>query len=123
MSNKCPNIAIFASGSGSNFQAIVDAINLNILEAQVALLVCDQPNAFVIERAKKHHIDTFIFQSRNYLSKEAFELEIVNQLHQRNVELIVLAGYMRIIGDTMLNQYSSGFVTLFSRCTWYSGCL
>jgi phosphoribosylglycinamide formyltransferase-1 len=112
MSNKCPNIAIFASGSGSNFQAIVDAINLNILEAQVALLVCDQPIAFVIERAKKHHIDTFIFQSGNYPSKEAFELELVDQLQQKNVELIVLAGYMRIIGNTLLTQFPNKIINI-----------
>jgi phosphoribosylglycinamide formyltransferase 1 len=112
MSNKYPNIAIFASGSGSNFQAIVDAVNQNKLQAHVALLVCDQPNAFVIERAKKLQIDTFIFQSQNYPSKEAFELEIVEQLQQKNVELIVLAGYMRIIGNTLLTHFPNKIINI-----------
>ncbi len=112
MSNNYPNIAIFASGSGSNFQAIVDAINQNKLEAHVALLVCDQPNAFVLERAKKLQIDTFIFQAQNYPSKEAFELEIVEQLQQKNVELIVLAGYMRIIGNTLLTHFPDRIINI-----------
>lgn len=112
MSNKYPNIAIFASGSGSNFQAIVDAINQNKLHAHVALLVCDQPGAYVIERAQNHQIDTFIFQPSNYPSKEAFELDLVDQMLQKNVELIVLAGYMRIIGNTLLTHFPNKIINI-----------
>ena len=66
-------IAIFASGNGSNFQAIVDAIAAGDLAAEVKLLVCDQNDAYVIERAKQQGIDTFIFQAQAFSVKDPQE--------------------------------------------------
>jgi phosphoribosylglycinamide formyltransferase-1 len=106
------NIAIFASGSGSNFQAIIDAIQEGKLDAQVNLLVCDQPNAFVIERAKNAGIPSFVFQAKQFKSKEAYETEIVQELNKRDVEFVVLAGYMRLIGSVFLNEYQGRIVNI-----------
>ncbi|WML50850.1 phosphoribosylglycinamide formyltransferase [Neobacillus sp. PS3-12] len=106
------SIAIFASGSGSNFQAIIDAIQEGKLDAQVNLLVCDQPNAFVIERAKNAGIPSFVFQAKQYKSKEAYETEIIEELNKRDVEFVVLAGYMRLIGPGFLNEYQGRIVNI-----------
>jgi phosphoribosylglycinamide formyltransferase-1 len=106
------SIAIFASGSGSNFQAIIDAIQEGKLDAQVNLLVCDQTNAFVIERAKNAGIPSFVFQAKQYSSKEAYEKEIILELKKRDVELVVLAGYMRLIGSVLLNEYQGRIVNI-----------
>jgi phosphoribosylglycinamide formyltransferase 1 len=106
------SIAIFASGSGSNFQAIIDAIQEGKLDAQVNLLVCDQPNAFVIERAKNAGIPSFAFQAKQYKSKEAYETEIIRELKKRDVEFVVLAGYMRLIGPALLNEYQGRIVNI-----------
>lgn len=103
-------IVVFASGSGSNFQTIVD--QLHGRHCEVALLVCDKPQAYCIERASKLNIPTFVFNPKAYDSKKAFELEICNQLSLINPELIVLAGYMRIIGDTLLNQYEGRIINI-----------
>ncbi len=72
------NIAIFASGNGSNFQAIVDAKQDGKLKAEIKLLVCDKPGAYVIERAEKAGIPTFVFNPKEYDSKEQFENELLN---------------------------------------------
>ncbi|MEQ2527799.1 phosphoribosylglycinamide formyltransferase [Bacillaceae bacterium CLA-AA-H227] len=101
-------IAVFASGSGSNFQAILDAR----LDAEISLLVCDKPQAFCVERAKKAEVPTFVFQAKEYASKEAYELEILHALKEHGVELIVLAGYMRLIGPTLLQAFEEKIVNI-----------
>lgn len=112
MTNHIPNIAIFASGSGSNFQAIADAIQNEKLEASIALLVCDNSQAFVIERAKKLQIETLVFNPKSFSSKVDFESMIAQKLIDLNVQLIVLAGYMRIIGETLLKQFPNRIVNI-----------
>lgn len=99
-------IAVFASGSGSNFQAILDAQ----LKAEVSLLVCDKPQAFCVERAKAAGVPTFVFQAKDYASKEAYEREILDALN--GVDLIVLAGYMRLIGPTLLQAFEGKIVNI-----------
>ncbi|MED4206253.1 phosphoribosylglycinamide formyltransferase [Neobacillus mesonae] len=106
------NIAIFASGSGSNFQAIVDAVQAGLLNANISLLVCDQPGAYVIERARAANIPSYIFRAKDYPSKEGFENEIALLLKNRNVEWVVLAGYMRLIGPTLLKQYEGRIINI-----------
>jgi phosphoribosylglycinamide formyltransferase 1 len=112
MNNSCFNIAVFASGSGSNFQAIIDAIEKDQLPIKISLLVCDNPSAFVIERAKKHQIETFIFTPKNYRNKEEYEQVIVNELDARNITWVFLAGYMRIVGKTLLHAYPNKIVNI-----------
>ncbi|WP_423800456.1 phosphoribosylglycinamide formyltransferase [Neobacillus sp. SAB-20_R2A] len=106
------NIAIFASGSGSNFQAIVDAVQANQLSANLSLLVCDQPGAYVIERAREAEISTFVFNAKDYPNKEAYEEEIVLLLKNKQVDLIVLAGYMRLVGSTLLSEYEGRIINI-----------
>ena len=112
MHKPIPNIAIFASGSGSNFQAIADAIQNKKLEATIALLVCDNPQAFVIERAQKLQIETFVFNPKNFSSKAEYETFIAKKLLDLNIDLIVLAGYMRIIGSTLLAQFPNKIINI-----------
>lgn len=105
-------IAVFASGNGSNFQTIADAIKAGKLDAKIGLVVCDHEDAFVLERAKKENVETFIFLPKNYSNKEAFETEILEKLQEREIEFIVLAGYMRLIGPTLLQAYSHRMVNI-----------
>ncbi|MFC3885431.1 phosphoribosylglycinamide formyltransferase [Bacillus songklensis] len=106
------SIAVFASGSGSNFQAIYDATQSGRLQAQVSLLVCDKPDAKVIERAEKAGVQTFVFSPKDFASKEEYETEIYKQLSQQNVEFIVLAGYMRLIGSVLLEKFKGKIVNI-----------
>lgn len=103
-------IVVFASGSGSNFQTIVDKLHKQACE--VALLVCDKPGAYCIERAQNLNIPTFVFNPKDYPNKEAFEQEICRQLSPLNPDLIVLAGYMRIFGHTLLDAYEGKIINI-----------
>lgn len=106
------NIAVFASGSGTNFQAIMESIQAGELEATISLLVCDHRDAFVLERAKKAGIPSFVFTAKEYSSKEAYEREVIAELKSRGVEFVVLAGYMRLIGPTLLREYEGRIVNI-----------
>ncbi len=106
-------IAIFASGSGSNFEAIVAATRDGRLEGvEVALLVCDKPGAKVLERAERLGIEVFVFDPKAYPDKAAFESEIADELQRRDVTLVVLAGYMRLLGSVMLSAYEGRIINL-----------
>ncbi|AMA74225.1 phosphoribosylglycinamide formyltransferase [Aneurinibacillus sp. XH2] len=106
-------IAVFASGSGSNFAAIMEAIrNRTLTDVEVALLVCDRPGAYVLTRADSYQVPTFVFSARDYPDKPSFEREILKQLEEFGIELIVLAGYMRLIGDTLLKVYGGHIINL-----------
>jgi len=105
-------IAIFASGAGTNFTAIADSIKDGNLNAQIAILVCDKPNATVIRKAEKLRIPTFIFSAKDYNSKAEYETEIAQLLKEKKVEWLVLAGYMRLIGETLLATYENKIVNI-----------
>ena len=105
-------IAVFASGNGSNFQTIVDAVQTGALKANLALLVCDKPGAYVIERANSAGIPCFVFNAKDYPSKEDYEKVISVLLKDNQVDLIVLAGYMRLIGPTLLKEFEGRIVNI-----------
>lgn len=111
MSNRA-KIAVFASGEGTNFEAIVAACERGELSAEVVLVVCDKPNANVVGRANEHKVECFAFSPKEYASKEYYEEEIVRRLDEKGVELVCLAGYMRIVGKTLLNSYAGRIVNI-----------
>ena len=87
-------LAVFASGSGTNFEAIVSACEQGVTGGEVVLMVCDKPGARVVERAAAHGVETFVFAPKEYASKADYEREIVRLLDAAGVELVCLAGYM-----------------------------
>ncbi len=105
-------IAVFASGNGSNFQAIADAAGNKKLDVSIELLVCDKPAAYVAQRAKNCGVDTFLFNPKEYSSREAYETEILAELQERKVDLIVLAGYMRIITPVLVEPYAGRMINI-----------
>ncbi|MBQ0140608.1 MAG: phosphoribosylglycinamide formyltransferase [Kurthia sp.] len=111
MSKSVP-IAVFASGSGSNFQAIAEAIEQQKIQARIELVVTDKPNAFVIQRAESKGIPVLVIQPKAYASKEVYEEAILRTLQEKKVEWLVLAGYMRLIGSTLLGAYANHIVNI-----------
>ncbi|TAA71794.1 phosphoribosylglycinamide formyltransferase [Planococcus salinarum] len=111
MKNKT-KIAVFASGNGSNFQAIADAIQAGQLDAEIMLVVTDRPNAFVLERAKIKGISCFAFQPKDYDSKKSYETMLKEKLRVLEVDWIVLAGFMRLIGPVLLEAYDNRIVNI-----------
>lgn len=105
-------VAVFASGNGSNFQAIVDAVQAGKLDVSIELLVCDKPQAKVVERAALAGVEAFVFKPKDYASREAYEQEILGRLQEKNVELVVLAGYMRIITPVLVEPFEGRMVNI-----------
>lgn len=105
-------IAVFASGNGSNFQAIADAVQAGQLDAEIELVVTDRPNAYVLERAKKEGVSFFAFKPADYDSKQSYEAMLKEKLRSMEVEWIVLAGFMRLIGPVLLEAYENRIVNI-----------
>ncbi|MBN6187725.1 phosphoribosylglycinamide formyltransferase [Aneurinibacillus sp. BA2021] len=106
-------VAVFASGSGSNFAAVMEAIERQELSGiEVELLVCDRPGAHVLERAAQYGVPAFVFRAQDYPDKQSFEQEILERLESLGIELVVLAGYMRLIGETLLKAYGGRMINL-----------
>ena len=106
------NLAVFASGTGTNFVAIAKACAEGRLDARVVVMVCDVPTAAVIAKAEEMGIDTFVFAPKSYPSKAAYETEIVKLLDAKKVDLVCLAGYMRIVGDVLLKAYEGRIINI-----------
>jgi len=106
------NLAIFASGSGSNFEAIATAIQGGKINANLALLVCDKPEAKVIARAERLNVPTFVCTPKDYPTRAAHEAAILSALSAAKVDFVALAGYMRIIGDTLLQAYGGKIINI-----------
>ena len=104
------NLVVFASGNGSNFEAIAKACINNKIDAKVLLLVCDKKNAYAIERAKRLGIDCFVVSPKDFPSKDDYERCIVDKLSSYDIDLICLAGYMRIIGNELLSKYEGKII-------------
>ncbi|WP_223068865.1 phosphoribosylglycinamide formyltransferase [Paenibacillus caui] len=106
-------IAVFASGQGSNFQALAEAAAAGRLGgATVDLLVCDKPEAPVVKRAQALGIDTYLFRPKEYDSREAYEAEIASELARRGIDLIVLAGYMRLLTAVLVKPYEGRMINI-----------
>lgn len=96
---------MLASGRGSNFQAVVDAIESGALRASVELLIVDNPSAYAIERAKKHNVSYLCVNPKEFDSKDDFHLYIANRLREKGVELVLLAGFMRVVRKPLLDAF------------------
>ena len=105
-------IAVFASGYGSNFEVIARAAKAGEIPAEVVLLVCDKAEARACQIAEQMNIPMFVFSAKEYASKAEYESVIVERCKQAEVELICLAGYMRIVGETLLNAYNGLIINL-----------
>ena len=105
-------IAVFASGYGSNFEVIAHAAQSGEISADVVLMVCDKPSARVCSLADAMGVDKFVFSAKEYPSKADYEREIVSQCRERGVELICLAGYMRLVGEELLNAYKGQIINI-----------
>ena len=106
------NIAVFCSGFGSNFQAIVDASKTKLFDANVAIMVCDNKGAFALERAKKENIKTLLVLRENFKTREDFENKIIDRLEKEDIELICLAGFMRVLSPEFVKQYENRILNI-----------
>lgn len=104
--------AIFASGNGSNAQALYQAIQDGKLRGELVGVFSDKPDAFVLERAASWGVPMFHLAPKSFVSKEAYEQALLDQLRSWQVDFLVLAGYMRLIGSTLLNAFPNRIVNI-----------
>lgn len=100
-----PRLAVFCSGFGSNFQAILDAVKKKKLKAEITLLVCDKTGAYALRRAKKNNIPVCLISPKLFESREAYERVIIQVLKSQKIDLIILAGFMRILSPYLVKAY------------------
>lgn len=106
-------IAVFASGQGSNFAALVAAQRAGKLGAgRIELIVSDKPEAPVAQRAEEAGIPSLLLRPKDFASRELYEAEIVAELQRRDIGLIVLAGYMRLISPVLLEPYAGRIINI-----------
>jgi len=105
-------IAIFASGRGSNFNAIAKAVKSGLIKARLALLVCDNPEALVIRKAERMGIKVALVQRKDFTSKKDFETRIIAHLKAQDIGLIVLAGFMRILSARFVGKYKNRIINI-----------
>ncbi|HEY8961344.1 MAG TPA: phosphoribosylglycinamide formyltransferase [Luteolibacter sp.] len=100
-------LGILGSGSGSNMQAILDAIDAGTLEAEIALVLSDNPDAFILERAAKRGISTGVIDCRGFKTRypEEAQLETARQLKEAGVDIVCLAGFMRLVKQPLLDAF------------------
>lgn len=98
-------IGVLASGGGTNLQAIIDACERGEIDGDVAVVISNVEDAFALERARKHRIPAFAFPHKG-MTREEHEKDIIECLDQHQVDLVVLAGYLRMLTPMMFKKYA-----------------
>lgn len=105
-------VGVLASGSGSNFQALVEALNVPGSPARVEVLACNVPGAKALERAAKAGVEAVLVDHRGAPSREAYDVQLAQALLARGVELVCLAGYMRLVTPAFLRHFPGKVLNL-----------
>lgn len=106
------NIAVFASGSGSDMQSVIDACESGQINGKVVAVIASRPGIFALERAAKHNIPSKVFSVKEYGSPEAKDGAIVEYLRPMGIDLIVLAGYLSIVSKPLLDVYEGRIINI-----------
>ncbi|HIT88189.1 MAG TPA: phosphoribosylglycinamide formyltransferase [Candidatus Coprocola pullicola] len=106
-------IGVLVSGGGTNFQAIIDAIDAGILkDTKIVTLVSSNPNAYALQRAKKHHIDAICIRKKDYETDELYQTALVEHMQAKGVELVVMAGFMVVIGSLFIQAFENRIMNI-----------
>ena len=105
-------LGVLISGSGSNLQSIIDHIEKGSLNAVIKIVISNNPDAYGITRAKKHGLPVLIFKHEDFKSKEDFDLELIKALKNNHVQLVVLAGFMRILTAAFLRAFPQRIINI-----------
>jgi len=106
------NIAVFASGRGTNFRAIIKAVKSGKIKANLSLLICDNPQAGAIGRAKRAGVKIALVRREDFSGKKEFEAKIIEHLETNKVDLVVLAGFMRLLSPEFVGRYAGRILNI-----------
>jgi len=105
-------LAVLASGYGSNLQAILDAIERKEIDGRVEIVISDVEDAYALERARKHGIEGVYINPREYEKREDFDGVIAGLLQERQIDLVILAGYMRLLSPPFVKQFEGRIMNI-----------
>ena len=107
------NIAVMVSGGGTNLQALIDQAEAgNIPHGKIKLVLASNEKAYALERAKKHNIETAVVKRKEYDSQDAFDDAIVDTLHAHQIDMVILAGYLSILGESVIHAYQDRMINI-----------
>ncbi len=106
------NLGVLVSGDGTNLQAIIDNIEAGRLDAKIKILISNNANAYAVERAKKHLIPTFIIADSHFKTREDYDSHIVEILKSHSVDLVVLAGFMRLLTPVLIKSFPMRIINI-----------
>ena len=107
-----PRLGVLISGRGSNLQALIDAIADGRLDAEIALVISNRPEAQGLERARRAGIETLVISHQGHASREAYDGLLVSELQSRGVELVCLAGFMRLLTRVFVDAFPHGILNI-----------
>lgn len=99
------DMAVLASGYGSNLQAIIDAVERGEIKGRIKTVISDVKDAYALERARRHNIEAIYINPRDYPGRKAFDEAIAALLEERGIDLVILAGYMRLVSPVIIDKY------------------
>ncbi|CAA6810333.1 MAG: Phosphoribosylglycinamide formyltransferase (EC, partial [uncultured Thiotrichaceae bacterium] len=106
------NIAVLISGSGSNLQAIIDACESGQINGRISVVISNRPDVFGLERAAKSGISTHVIDHKQFESREAFDAELITHIDTTDADLVVLAGFMRILSGGFTQHYQGKLLNI-----------
>ena len=105
-------IVVLVSGDGSNLQALIDSCHSGRIRAQIVGVISNEPNAYALERARLANIPTQVINHREYADRGSFEVEVTRVIQEWKAELILLAGFMRVLTPGFVNRYSGQMINI-----------
>ena len=106
------NIAVLVSGGGTNLQSIIDNIKLGNINGKIEIVISNKKDAYGLERARLNNIDTLYVNAKDYESNDAFNDKIIEELTKRNIELVVLAGYLKILSHKFIETFKNRIINI-----------
>ena len=105
-------LAVLVSGRGSNLQAIIDSIEKNNLAAEISLILSNVPDAYALQRGKKHGLESVFLNPKNFSSRDDYEKKMIELLQTKSIDLVCLAGFMRILGKKFIEAFSGKIINI-----------
>ena len=112
MSSEKFKLAVLVSGRGSNLQAIIDSIEKNNLAAEISLVLSNVKDAYALERGKKHGLEVVFLDPKVFPDKADYEQQMIDLLQSKSVDLVCLAGFMRILGEKFIEAFSGKIINI-----------
>ncbi len=111
MSNKI-KLGILISGRGSNLQSIIEASKKGEIDAEIAIVISDKKDAYGLVRAKENYISTLFLSPKDYKKREDFDKKVVEELNKHKVDLVLLAGFMRIVTSALIEPFKNRIMNI-----------